>query len=431
MFKAIIKSMWSKKISVLFIIIQLSVTIFMIFNLLTNFNVFSQQKSEISEILGENKDKVLQIIFNDLYPTEAFSEKAYELEEYTKSIDGVEDSGGFFDTGYVFNELKNNVEYINIVSNLYKGTIKEQSLSQTDCILIDKNINSLMNLKVTEGRNFNKEDFNLASDDLIPVIVGAKFKTAVNIGDIISTNEVSCDNKTIRYTVVGFLEANSSWISGSSDYISNIPTNLDEYFIMPFNKDMQKSMLVVTAKSTSYFLCVNEKYDVDKVKAKIYKKSKELGLNNECYTVDESLEEYKKEHIDAYKSIIITTSIAIVISIFTITATILASIQKRKREIGIRIVTGASISYIRKLFLGEIICITCVSAIIAVSYITYEKYEYYTDFLMSSFNISQVLNEKSIFLLVCLIFVIVLISSYIPLRKLKKLQPKELIGGIE
>lgn len=431
MFKSIIKSMWSKKISVLFIIIQLSITIFLIFNLLTTFNVFSQQKSKINEILGENKNRVLQIIFNDLYPTEAFSEKAYELEEYTKLIDGVEDSGGFLETGYVFDELKNNVEYINIVSDLYKGTIREQSLSQTDCILVDKNINSLMNLKVTEGRNFNKEDFDLTSDDLIPVIVGSKFKTAVNIGDIISTNEVSCNNKTIRYKIVGFLEANSSWISGSSDYISNIPTSLDEYFIMPFNKDMQKSMLVVTAKSTSYFLCLNEKYDVNKVKANIDIKSKELGLNNKCYTVDESLEKYKKEHIDEYESIIITIFIAIVMSIFTITATILASIQKRKREIGIRIVTGASISYIRKLFLGEIVCITCISAIIAVSYITYEKYKYYTDFLMSSFNISQVLNEKSILLLVCLIFVIVLISSYIPLGKIKKLQPKELIGGVE
>lgn len=431
MFKAIIKSMWSKKISVLFIIIQLSVTIFMIFDLLTSFNVFYQQEGQISKILGENKDRVLKIKFNDLYPTEAFSEKAYELEEYTKSIDGVDDSGGFLETGHVFNEMQDNVEYMNIARNLYKGTLKERSLGQTECIHIDKNIYSLMNLKVTEGRSFNKNDFNLTSDDLIPIIIGAKFKKAVNIGDIISANEVTCGNKTIRYIIVGVLEDNSRWLSTSNNYIGNVPMNLDEYFIIPFNKDMQKSMLVVTAKSTSYFLSLNEKYDVDKIKLNIHVKSKELGLDTECYLFNESLEDYKKEHIDIYKSISITTSIVTVMSIFTITATILASIQKRKREIGIRIVTGASISYIRKLFLGEIICITCVSAIIAVSYITYEKYDYYTNYLMSSFNISQVLNEKSILLLVCLIFVIVLISSYIPLRKVKKLQPKELIGGIE
>lgn len=129
--------------------------------------------------------------------------------------------------------------------------------------------------------------------------------------------------------------------------------NFDEYFIIPFNKDMQKSMLVITAKSTSYFLSLNEKYDVDKIKLNIQVKSEELGLDTESYLFNESLEDYKKEHIDIYKSISITTSIVTVMSIFTITATILASIQKRKREIGIRIVTGASISYIRKLFLGS------------------------------------------------------------------------------
>lgn len=426
MFKLILKSILKKKIAVLFIIIQLCIINFIIIEMLTNFNVFKNQEVEVNQILGDIKDDLLRVDFKDVYPSKEFADRVCEIENYLCSADDVKFAGGFNETTFIFNELENNGDYMQI--NKEENKNERKSLSVTDCILLDKNIENLMDINIKHGRTFAEDDFYLNSGEVIPILIGSKLNKIVNVGDTLTAKDLISSGGKNKFVVIGVLEAGDKSIA-SGNLMSYKAIDLDNKIIIPYTKDYQTDLLPITAKTSSYYICAKDKNDINNIKINLLSKADLVGLNIEVSSLDEIMSEYKENNKEVYNIIILTTIVTTIFAIFSISSLTLTSIKNRKKELGIRIVTGASVGYVKRLFLYEIVSISIFSSFITLIYSIYEKYQYYTAFLQQPFILSEVINVRVIIGTIILVIIIVFASSYIPLRKIEKIQPKDLIGG--
>ena len=96
----------------------------------------------------------------------------------------------------------------------------------------------------------------------------------------------------------------------------------------------------------------------------------------------------------------------------------ISSIKSRVREIGIQVMAGASKKYINSLIIGEILLINLISLVIVLA--------------ISIFIFDNIKSMITVFIISTnIIIVITLLTSILPLIFLKRLTPKELIGGID
>ena len=111
----------------------------------------------------------------------------------------------------------------------------------------------------------------------------------------------------------------------------------------------------------------------------------------------------------------------------------ISSILNRKKEFGIRISTGASINYIKRLIIGEVSFLAISSSIISIAIVFINNLQSYKFSKYNDIGINPMENIS----LSCILFVflvmmiIVIITTFLPLKKLKNLQTKDLIGGID
>lgn len=427
MFKIITKSLLKKKVSILFIIIQLTIINIAMYEMITTFNIIENQKVDLESILQGNTEKMINIEFNDLYPDKNFANKTIELNEYLNSQDQVEYAGGFSLTSIPVRELKNNSKFLEMQRKIYKGTKREYYIDVPEVMFLDRNMDKFLNLDVVQGQNFSRSDFNLKDGEMVPVLLGNKFKGILNIGDELNSyNLIGSEHEKV-FIVIGFLKENSYSLNDSY-FMENEKVNLDNVIIIPSYESNNKSTTSVVKKASSYFIYAKDESYIENISLNLKIEADKMGLNVECNTFNKLYKNYKEDNDEIQNIIGITIIFLFVITVFSITSTMLIAIRKRKRELGIRIVTGASKSNIRKIFLYEIILVTIISNIISIIYIIHNNY---VDSFVHTCNIMQVINIKSLICILVFTLLIVIVSSFIPLRRIGKLQPKELIGGNE
>jgi len=430
MFKIITKSLLNKKIAILFIIIQLTIINIAMYEMITKFNIIDNQKMDLESILQENADNMIDIEFNDLYPDQNFAKKVMKLDQYLNSQDQIEYAGGFSQTDIYIKELENNSKFLEMQKEIYKGSKQEDYIDTPNVMFLDRNMDKFINLDVVEGKKFFKDDFYLKNGEIVPIILGNKFKGILNIGDKLNAYNLIGSEQEKVFIVIGFLKENSYSLN-SSYFMENKKVNLDNFIIIPFYESNYKSTLDVVSKAGSYFVYAKDKNYIENIKLNLKIKADEIGLNIESKTLNELYKNYKESNNEIHSITTITIVFLFIIIVFSITSTMLISIKKRKHELGIRIVTGASKYNIRKMYLYEIILVTIIANIISLIYIISNSYKNNTDFLIHPFNIIQVINMKSLICILIFTLIIVIVSSFIPLRKIGQLQPKELIGGNE
>ncbi len=142
----------------------------------------------------------------------------------------------------------------------------------------------------------------------------------------------------------------------------------------------------------------------------------------------QELQEYKNEKLETFKINIFISIFFMIAALSGTTAVILSSIIQRKREFGIRLATGASINSLKIIIVGEIMLITIISAIVAfaISYLNnYTSISLYKEIVFDLFK-----DEVLLFILASII-IMTFASSILPIIKINRLQPRELIGGRE
>lgn len=438
--KESIRGLAKRKVIVLLLIIQLTVSFVLLLESISEISWNSINLREFNKILDYKMENIIEVKY--IMPEENmdYVDRVNTFASYINTLEGVKGYGNYDLFGTRFKELRLNKDYMNpnmSFTEIKKGyplvdenTIKNSWMKTTDTVLVENSSYGIINLEVIGGRTLTKDDFGITSEQSqnnpIPILAGYNLKEFVPIGTVL-TYENQYINKPSKYQVVGIMEKNTKWL-GDTFMVESPPINIDGYLVMPYVKDEKEVDMLTTlvSLSTASYL-IDNKEDYSILKQKISDKAEELDLNIEQTPLDEVYSNYIRLlqeciGMDGFISVIF-----IIAATISIIAAMLSSIIYRKREFGIKIVTGFTIKDIQKIIVLEISIITIISFAISYVICLYNTHNVTIASLTNEIGKYRFFRGYGLWYIPIIIILAILLSSILPIIKIKKLQPIELL----
>lgn len=263
-------------------------------------------------------------------------------------------------------------------------------------------------IELLEGSMFNEVDEN---DEVINIVAGYDLSKDFNINDIITSIDGT------KYRITGFLKQGQYLPINIGMNLNLVykKYNLDDSFICDFREFIGDGFSYYLPLSASYIhinnTVNNEEKEVLKRLIKDIFNENDIVVNvrDESKGINLTLGELEKQ-----KELFNISSITILVFIFfSIVISIINSIEKRKVEFGVYILSGATIGDIAKITIYEMIIFDLIALMVFI--LGFNK-------LIDIQHLIGVLGIISIYMV--LIFII-------PLIKIKNISIKELIKGNE
>lgn len=290
-----------------------------------------------------------------------------------------------------------------------------------DNVQLAKDSEKLKEINVATGRYFTDADFkkeNATGSKSKPfsMILGSEFANNQNL----KVGDSYHDVNDKYYKVVGILEPNSKWFRQTVSE-GNIMV-IDNAVMVAYVNDSENPIM-------HYYSILNDNVNSDDAIYKINKIAKKYNIVLEAKTISTELDETYSESVSQDISWVIFSLIILVFVTIGTSILIVSHMYMRKNEIGIRMACGYSFKKVLLLLWGEFLVVSVLAFISAllISYISCSggKEMMFSAYYISSFHLSYgiVLIGIGVFLLMCIPSLLVLVF------KLRKVQPKDLIGG--
>lgn len=290
-----------------------------------------------------------------------------------------------------------------------------------DNVQLAKGSEKLKKINVATGRYFTDADFkkeNATGSKSKPfsMILGSEFANNQNL----KVGDSYHDVNDKYYKVVGILEPNSKWFRQTVSE-GNIMV-MDNAVMVAYVNDPENPLM-------HYYSILNDNVNSDDAIYKINKIAKKYNIVVEAKTISTELNETYSESVSQDISWVIFSLIILVFVTIGTSILIVSHMYMRKNEIGIRMACGYSFKKVLLLLWGEFLVVSILAFLSAllIAYISYSggKEIMFSAYYFSSFHLSYgiVLIGIGVFLLMCIPSLLVLVF------KLKKVQPKDLIGG--
>lgn len=290
-----------------------------------------------------------------------------------------------------------------------------------DNVQLAKGSEKLKEINVATGRYFTDADFkkeNATGSKSKPfsMILGSEFANNQNL----KVGDSYHDVNDKYYKVVGILEPNSKWFRQTVS--EGTIMVMDNAVMVAYVNDSENPIM-------HYYSILNDNVNSDDAIYKINKIAKKYNIVLEANTISTELNETYSESVSQDISWVIFSLIILVFVTIGTSILIVSHMYMRKNEIGIRMACGYSFKKVLLLLWGEFLVVSILAFISAllIAYISYSggKEMMFSAYYFSSFHLSYgiVLIGIGIFLLMCIPSLLVLVF------KLRKVQPKDLIGG--
>ncbi|MBV4421732.1 MAG: ABC transporter permease [Clostridium tyrobutyricum] len=297
----------------------------------------------------------------------------------------------------------------------FKSNINGKTYFQIKDISINKPYLKTYPLKVEKGRLFTSNEFNFSgNNDVFPIVVGSNYGKHFKIGD-----EIPLDSHIGK--IIGILKENQ-YAPGDVRQPDVRYINLDNYIISTDASYKDKFDLCnLTLYNANYIL-----FDSSANQSEIYNElAKIKKIFNDIPAIKDAgvrdLTQYITQDADMLKEqyeIIAVTSMSVIIFVcITFIVSILDSIEKRKKEYGIHIMSGGKLSDIAGIVYLEIFITFFIAYIITASII------YYRD--------GGLININSLLVLLLVMIIVSGISALIPVIRIFKLNVSNLVKGDE
>ncbi len=298
--------------------------------------------------------------------------------------------------------------------------------SDIDKVTVDKDCNKLKKIIIKSGRYFNNDDHsnkkvNGSKKKPLSMIIGSEFahNNNLKVGDIYK------DFIDQYYKVVGILEPNSKWFY--NEVTSGDIMMLDNAVMVAYVEN--SDIYMMESSIMHFYSIVKDNVSTDKAIATINNLAKKYNIIQEPKVISSELVQLNEENLEKNSGWLI---IAIAIMVFVAIGTsilIMSHMYMRRNEIGIRMANGYSLKKVSLLICGEFFVVSLLAFLSALIYtIIYcsgGKRAMSSTYFISSYHLngSVVLISIGIFLLMCFPSILALVF------KLRKVQPKDLIGG--
>lgn len=290
-----------------------------------------------------------------------------------------------------------------------------------DNVQLAKGSEKLKKINVATGRYFTDADFkkeNATGSKSKPfsMILGSEFANNQNL----KVGDSYHDVNDKYYKVVGILEPNSKWFRQTVS--EGMIMVIDNAVMVAYVNDSENPLM-------HYYSILNDNVNSDDAIYKINKIAKKYNIVVEAKTISTELNETYSESVSQDISWVIFSLIILVFVTIGTSILIVSHMYMRKNEIGIRMACGYSFKKVLLLLWGEFLVVSILAFLSAllIAYISYSggKEIMFSAYYFSSFHLSYgiVLIGIGVFLLMCIPSLLVLVF------KLRKVQPKDLIGG--
>lgn len=293
--------------------------------------------------------------------------------------------------------------------------------SDIDSVVLTNGCEKLKKIKIKTGRyftdaDFKKENANGSKSKPFSILLGSEFANKQNL-------KVGDNYKDINdeyYKVVGILESDSKWFYQT---VADGKVMIMDNAVMVAYVDNPDNPIM------NYYSILNDNVNSDEAIYKINTIAKKYNIILNTDIISDKLDQQYDNSVSSNISwIILSIFIMAFVSVGT-SILIISHMYKRKYEIGIRMAYGYSFKKILLLLWGEFFVVSLLAFLSALIYtIIYcsgGKRAMSSTYFISSYHLngSVVLISIGIFLLMCLPSILALVF------KLRKVQPKDLIGG--
>ena len=255
-----------------------------------------------------------------------------------------------------------------------------------------------------ESRKYIKElDYKIEDLKENEIVIDEKYaeRNEIKVNDIIKI-KFGTLNKELELKIVGFI--NSTYFSVSRNVIV---MNLESYIENITDKPIQVQMEV------------EEGTDIPKLKEKVEKNLKEIGIK--ISTTDEYLE-VKKEQVDGIMSIFyIIIGLAVILSFIGIINNQIICFIQRRKELAILNSTCMSKIQLKRMLRAETVLSNAISCLIAVvvGFIATDIVETFLETL--SLYVKMIFDWNMAFKFIGIVFILLLFTLIIPSRRMKKM----------
>lgn len=309
------------------------------------------------------------------------------------------------DFKYIYNELKKE-NIIDIVA-IYDKQLSQKDNYNENTLLIDKEMYKLLSKTIMSGEEFDETDFKTLSNK--NVLIGSSYTNNFKIGSTVTFLDEN------NYKIKGVIPKDKLFINSIDN---NQYLDMNKFIIIPVDKEfINLNNIVVKFK---------ENIDIPQS----IKLSNGMIVN--FINIKDRIIGEVKYLTDEEEDFIMMALIGVIFCIIGITISTILSIWLRQREIGIRYAIGESKFSV---FLGMTIENTLICLCGVICSIAYYIY-WYKDLIISSqqdysFDLTfQKIDFTLLFSIFIMLLIVIIISSLLTFFFTRKLEPKELIGGI-
>ncbi|MFD2745182.1 FtsX-like permease family protein [Paenibacillus yanchengensis] len=325
----------------------------------------------------------------------------------------------------VFKQLKekNLVEKLGLFETMYVYDSPNQQEIKKESRLYILNNDSIEMSKLTLQEGTIKPlETNLHSSKNIPVVVSSALKDQYKVGktyQLYYINGQTQKYEKIEIKVVGILASSVLFWPGNSTYISENIINNKEFILAPQFKEFELAM----SFAYNSLIQLPEHETREENLKQIKSVFDHNGLDLQYTTLQDEIDSYN----EGRKVVIISTTtfaaILLLLSLLGSIGAILTSISTRYKDFGIYYSLGFTKNNMIRLVFGEIIIVFGVSFILAIVICKIL-------FATLLVNEALIMNSSVIAIAFVIMIICIMLSTIMPFIKLKKIEPIDLIKGV-
>lgn len=330
-----------------------------------------------------------------------------QLLKYTDSLQGVQGCGGFGEE----NLVKEGVKDPTFWEVVYSGN------STYEAVCVDWSLFGIKEPKLYEGTKGTVDE----DMDVYPALVGYDLREYLPIGTVFTSIG------KIKYKVVGVLEKGFTWLPEMLG--QNRPMECDKKVVAPFNpayftdgEDPPWLMYYNSFEGLYFFGDSVSDATINQVEE--YAAS--LGIGATVQRVSDYFEETRNTGSQMYLFRLLLFSILVVFAILCISSSTIVSTLLKKRNYGIMLANGISIQNIACMIVLKNAFIVLLSVVIAYIYRHFEIGEGLYVEAKEYIHLWMVPQY-----LILVIFVILIVSSILPILIIRRMKTVEMIRGNE
>ncbi len=402
--KNITKSITSKKIVCLLIVIQFSLCLQFLLGGIIKIREIRYSQELFNSTLKCNPERVVRFSALNGSTSEYYISRLNEMYEYIGKKVGKDSFGSYITSKEYYILGDNNIADVRVI--------------KTDSVFFN-----IININLISGKRFMPQDFSRT--DRIPVIAGYNLRNSFKLGKEIIDRETG-----VKYYISGIAAKNSFWIGDYGTPVTDV-VNIDNSFIMPILKQEMKEKDTLLGCINNQYCIIPEGSNYGNIRRDIFKKSRELKINFTSRLLKELVNEVDTQQRNSASCYAFLGIFGGGFSALGLLTVFLAQINSKKREIGIRLTAGASFNNIINLVLFEILLILSVAGTIAL-YLLYTTKQSEIEWSLrhkNTVNAGSYVDNEIILVAFGIVVAMSIIVTILPAFRICKLQIREMIGG--